>query len=90
MEVYKIIYFLYSSFKSCVKYHGCVNAYFPSDMGLLQGGFLSSILFSVYINDIEINLIRKTVLVLIFKLSIYFSSFGFNSRIATKLTKYVR
>ena len=35
-------------------------------MGLLQGEVLSPVLFSMYINDIELNLKNQTSLVLIF------------------------
>ena len=46
----RIIYSLYSSIKTCVKYHdGRLSDYFPNDMGLLQGEVLSPILFSMYI-----------------------------------------
>ena len=43
---------------SCVKYQGVLSEYFPSNFGLMLREVLSPILFSLYVNDFEINFIK--------------------------------
>ena len=54
-----IIRSIYDNVKSCVKLDGKLSAMFDLHVGLLQGESLSPILFSLFINDIESELINS-------------------------------
>ncbi|XP_055997458.1 uncharacterized protein LOC130047118 [Ostrea edulis] len=45
--------------KSCVRSAGMLSEVFKNDIGLLQGEVLSPILFSLYVNDFEIEFLTK-------------------------------
>ena len=47
---------IYSDVKSCVKNFGSISEFFDSNVGLLQGEVISPLLFSLFINDLEIYL----------------------------------
>ena len=54
-----IIRSLYDKVKRYVKYKGVLSDYFQSDVGLIQEETLSSLLFSLYVNDLEINFVKN-------------------------------
>ena len=45
--------------QSCVSINGYICDYFRSNLGLMQGEVMSPVLFALFINDIEINLLVK-------------------------------
>ncbi|MCG7892042.1 MAG: reverse transcriptase family protein, partial [Candidatus Thiodiazotropha endolucinida] len=53
--VYKAIVDLYNEMKSCVKYKGCTSSWFPILQGTRQGGVLSPFLFTIFINELIVN-----------------------------------
>lgn len=55
-KLLSIIRSMYSEAKSCVKQFGTLSEFFSSDVGLLQGEVISPILFSLFLNDIEMSL----------------------------------
>lgn len=55
-KVFQIIRSIYSDVKSCVKNFGSISEFFDSNVGLLQGEIISPLLFSLFINDLEIYL----------------------------------
>ena len=57
-EMLTIIRSLYDKVKCYVQYRGVLSDYFQSDVGLRQGETLSPLLFSLYVNDIEINFVK--------------------------------
>ena len=52
-----IIRSLYQNVKCCVKYNNVISDFFICKSGLFQGEVLSPILFSMYVNDCEMQLI---------------------------------
>lgn len=58
-KLLQILQSLYNNVKSCVKYGGVLSDYFSNDMGLMQGEVLSPLLFAFYVNDFEINFVKK-------------------------------
>ena len=52
-KVFRIIHNMYESIKSCVHNEGNSSAFFSSKTGVRQGGKLSPLLFSIYLNDVE-------------------------------------
>ena len=50
---------MYANVKSCVTLQGLKSEYFRSSLGLMQGEVLSPILFSLYVNDFEIEFIKN-------------------------------
>ena len=52
-----IIRSLYQNVKCCVKYNNVISDFFMCKNGLFQGEVLSPILFSMYVNDCEMQLI---------------------------------
>ena len=55
----KIIKSLYENIKCCVKYQGFLSEYFGSKIGLFQGEILSPILYSLYVNEFEMHLLKE-------------------------------
>ena len=55
-KIKSIIRSMYNQAKSCVKHFGTLSDFFKCDVGLLQGEVLSPILFSLFLNDIEMYL----------------------------------
>lgn len=49
--------------KSCVKYDGVLSEYYRNEMGLMQGVVVSPLLFALYINDFEINIVTMKTIV---------------------------
>ena len=58
-KMLKIIKSLYENIKCCVKYQGFLSEYFGSKIGLFQGEILSPILYSLYVNDFEMHLLKE-------------------------------
>ena len=54
-----VIQSLYLHVQSCVSLNGYISDYFRSNLGLMQGEVMSPVLFALFINHIEINLIVK-------------------------------
>ena len=55
----RIIYNMYKSIKSCIRLNGQETSFFPCDIGLRQGENLSPLLFSLFLNDLEMYLINN-------------------------------
>lgn len=55
-KLLSIIRSMYNEAKSCVKQFNTLSEFFSSNVGLLQGEVISPILFSLFLNDIEISL----------------------------------
>ena len=55
----KIVKSLYSDVKACVRYKNSMSDFFSCTNGLMQGEALSPFLFSLYINDFEMDLISN-------------------------------
>ena len=51
-----VILNMYDNIKSCVKHNGSFSAPFISEIGVRQGENLSPILFSLYLNDLQLNM----------------------------------
>ena len=51
---------MYGQIKSCVKYQGYISESFWYKSGLIQGEALSSFLFSLFVNDLEMELLNNT------------------------------
>ncbi len=56
-KIMRVIKNMYNNIKSCVLYNQEYSDYCVSQSGVTQGGNLSSILFSSFVNDIEDNLL---------------------------------
>ena len=54
-----VIKVMYSDLKSCVKMHGHVSEYISSKTGLVQGEVLSPMLFSLFINVLEKEMVAN-------------------------------
>ena len=52
-KMLNLIRCMYNSIKCCVKHLNNLSDFFECEMGLLQGEILSPILFSLFLNDIE-------------------------------------
>ena len=50
---------MYSKLKTCVKLKGEFSEFFSGNVGLIQGQSLSPFLYSIYVNKIEIELIKQ-------------------------------
>ena len=50
---------MHSKLKSCVKLNGIFSDFFECSVGLMQIYSLSPILYSLYVNDMEIELIKQ-------------------------------
>ena len=55
-KFFRVIYNLYQNIKSCVTINNSNSTFFESYIGLRQGENLSPILFSIFLNDLELNL----------------------------------
>ena len=59
-RVLNVIINLYKKAKSCVKSHcGQLSHFFPSLIGVRQGDNLSPLLFAIYLNDLESELLKS-------------------------------
>ena len=56
-KLLNVIKSMFSKLKCCVKFDGHFSNFFTSNMGLMQGESLSILLYSFYVNDMEIELI---------------------------------
>ena len=50
---------MYEGMKSCVRSKNAVSDFFQSQTGVLQGEVLSPILFSIYVNDFEMDFLTN-------------------------------
>ena len=71
-KIMNIIRSMYVNVKSCVKYKSQLSEYFSCSQGLMQGESLSPILFSLYVNDFEMEFIKTCVFQLKFEISLSF------------------
>ena len=58
-KILKIIRSLYEKVKCCVKYNNSISDFFNCNTGLFQGEVLSPILFSMYVNDMELHFLTE-------------------------------
>ena len=58
-KILNVIKSMYSKLKSCVKVNNVCSEFFEVSVGLMQGESLSPILYSLYVNDMEIELIKQ-------------------------------
>ena len=58
-KLLNVIYSMYSNVRSKVAVDGFESEYFSNVQGLMQGEVLSPILFSLYMNDFEMNFLRS-------------------------------
>ena len=59
-KLFSIIRSLHNDVKLCVKHMNSLSDLFDCNVGLLQGETLSPILFSLFVNDIELFLLENT------------------------------
>ena len=58
-KLLNVIRSMYSKLKSCVRIDGFCSNFFKCNVGLMQGESLSPLLYSFYVNDIEMELINQ-------------------------------
>lgn len=58
-KLFNIIRSMYNDIRSCVKVNGQFSEYFPLQSGLIQGDALSPMLFLLFINDLENELLSN-------------------------------
>ena len=54
-KIFKVIMSMYSDVKSCIRHNNLYSNFFKCSIGLRQGEVLSPILFSLFLNDIELK-----------------------------------
>ena len=59
-KLINVIKSMYGQIKSCVKYQGNISESFWYKSGLIQGEALSPFLFSLFVNDLEMELLNNT------------------------------
>ena len=52
-QIFRVIYNLYQNIKSCVMHSGETSNFLNSYCGVIQGGNLSPVPFSLFLNDLE-------------------------------------
>lgn len=57
-KLMSVIYSLYSNVRTCVSLHGRKSSFFRNVLGLMQGEVMSPILYSLYVNDFEMNFLK--------------------------------
>ena len=55
-KLLRVLRSMYSNVKLCIKHMGNVSKFFDSNLGLLQGEVTSPIMFSLFLNDIQLHL----------------------------------
>jgi hypothetical protein len=58
-KLLNVIKSMYSKLKCCVKFDGHFSNFFTSNIGLMQGESFPPLLYSFYVNDMEIELINS-------------------------------
>ena len=58
-KMYTLIYNMYQDIRSCVAVNGECSQFFNSYIGVRQGEYLSPMLFSIFVNDLEKYLIEN-------------------------------
>ena len=58
-QMFRIIKSMYSNIKSCVRHNNQLSKMFNCNEGLMQGESLSPFLFSLYVNDFEMEFIEN-------------------------------
>ncbi|MES9885166.1 MAG: reverse transcriptase domain-containing protein, partial [Sedimenticola sp.] len=56
-NVFRLIYNMYNDIKSCIFNDNKMSGFFACERGLRQGENLSPIIFSIFLNDLESNLV---------------------------------
>jgi hypothetical protein len=59
-QMFRIIKSMYSNIKSCVRHNNQLSEMFNCNEGLMQGESLSPFLFSLHVNDFEMEFIENT------------------------------
>ena len=59
-KLVNVVKSMYGQIKSCVKYQGNISESFWYKSGLIQGEALSPFLFSLFVNDLEMELLNNT------------------------------
>lgn len=62
---------MYEDMKCCVKSAGKLSEFFKNNIGPLQGEVLSPILFSWYVNDFEMEFLRRNVPIYMQELNLF-------------------
>ena len=60
-KLLKVIYNMYDSIKSCVKFNNNISGFFSCDIGVRQGENLSPFLFSIFLSDLENFFIQNNI-----------------------------
>ena len=61
-RLFKVVKYVYDYVKVCVKHMDSMSEFYSSTIGLFQGETLSPILFSLFVNDVESDLLNIAVL----------------------------
>lgn len=75
-KLFRVIRSLYDDVKLCVKHMNSLSDFYNSDIGLLQGEIMSPILFSIFVNDIEMYMQQNNSGLTLEQLSIYLLLFA--------------
>ena len=60
-KLLNVIKSMYSQIKSCVKFNGQYSEFYNCYKGLVQGEALSPLIFSLFINDVETDLLQNNI-----------------------------
>ena len=55
-KIFQVIFNMYKNIKPCVFANGQISSSFPCETGVRQGENLSPVLFSIFLNDLELHL----------------------------------
>jgi len=60
-NIMNTIYSLYQNVKSSVKFENEISQTFVTSLGTRQGDSLSPFIFSMYVNDLEVEMTKKRI-----------------------------